>query len=53
MSRSSNEDDAGSDRSDLSYMSLPGTPTADGEATFWGGELSHGYLTFCGLCLQR
>jgi hypothetical protein len=31
MSRSSDDDGAGSDRSDLSYMSLPGTPTADGK----------------------
>ncbi|KAI0250888.1 hypothetical protein BJV78DRAFT_1154831 [Lactifluus subvellereus] len=25
------------------FMSLPGTPTADGEATFWEGESVHGY----------
>jgi hypothetical protein len=40
MSRLSVDDVAEFDH----YMSLPGTPTADGEATFWGGELGDDYL---------
>ena len=42
MSDSSLDDAAEDDQ----FVSFPGTPTADGENTFWEGELVHDYLTF-------
>jgi hypothetical protein len=45
MSLSSLDDGAESDQ----FMSMPGTPTADGDATFRRGKSGHGCLIFCGL----
>ena len=43
MSLSSVDDGAESDQL-IQFMSVSGTPTANDEATFWGGELGHDYL---------
>lgn len=43
MSGSSVDDGAESDQ--LEYMSLPVTPTADDEDTFWAGELCYCFTT--------